>query len=99
MPQQFQRAALRSNFMLCITINQESRRLALADMLNAKIGPIADNLTKFTGSGLGNVEALVDDTRRTMQTLNNAISRFDNDPQRLLFGGQDVKEFDGRVRR
>ena len=71
----------------------------LADTLNAKIGPIADNLAKFTGSGLGNVEALVDDTRRTMQSLNNAISRFDNDPQRLLFGGQDVKEFDGRVRR
>ncbi|MGV3552620.1 MlaD family protein [Rhizobium sp.] len=71
----------------------------LADTLNAKVGPIADNLAKFTGSGLGNVEALVDDTRRTMQTLNNAISRFDNNPQRLLFGGEDVKEFDGRVRR
>jgi phospholipid/cholesterol/gamma-HCH transport system substrate-binding protein len=71
----------------------------LADTLNAKIGPIADNLAKFTGSGLKNVEALVDDTRRTMKSLDNAVSRFDNDPQRLIFGGQDVKEFDGRVRR
>ena len=71
----------------------------LANTLNAKIGPIADNLNRFTGSGLKDVEALVDDTRRTMQNLDNAISRFDNDPQRLLFGGQEVKEFDGRVRR
>jgi phospholipid/cholesterol/gamma-HCH transport system substrate-binding protein len=71
----------------------------LADTLNAKIGPIADNLAKFTGTGLKNVEALVDDTRRTMQSLDTAISRFDNDPQRLIFGGEDVKEFDGRVRR
>ncbi|MBX9457423.1 MAG: MCE family protein [Rhizobium sp.] len=71
----------------------------LADTLNEKIGPIADNLAKFTGSGLSNVEALVDDTRRTMKSLDNAISRFDSDPQRLIFGGQDVKEFDGRVRR
>lgn len=71
----------------------------LADSLNANIGPIADNLKNFTGSGLQNVEALVGDTRRAMQTLNDAISRFDNDPQRLLFGGQEVKEFNGRVRR
>lgn len=71
----------------------------LADNLNAKIGPIADNLAKFTGSGLKNVEGLVDDTRRTMKSLDNAISRFDNNPQRLIFGGEEVKEYDGRVRR
>jgi len=71
----------------------------VADTLNSRIGPIADNLQKFTGSGLKNVEALVDDTRRTMQTLNNAVSRLDQDPQRLIFGGEEVKEYNGRVRR
>lgn len=71
----------------------------LADNLNKKVGPIADNLASFTGSGLKNVQGLVDDTRRTMRNLDQAISRFDNNPQRLIFGGQDVKEFDGRVRR
>jgi phospholipid/cholesterol/gamma-HCH transport system substrate-binding protein len=71
----------------------------VADNLNARIGPIADNLTRFSGSGLKNIDALVDDTRRTMNTLNQAITRFDSDPQRLLFGGQDVKQFDGRTRR
>lgn len=71
----------------------------LADNLNSRIGPIADNLSRFSGSGLKNVEALVDDTRRAMRSLDQAISRFDNNPQRLIFGGQEVKEYDGRVRR
>lgn len=71
----------------------------VADTLNAKIGPIADNLTRFTGSGLKNIDALVDDARRTMQTLDQAVSRLDRDPQRLLFGGEEVKQYDGRTRR
>ncbi|MDB5523816.1 MAG: mce related family protein [Rhizobium sp.] len=71
----------------------------VADTLNAKIGPIADNLTRFSGSGLKNIEGLVDDTRRTMKSLDTAITRLDKDPQRLLFGGEDVKQYDGRTRR
>ena len=71
----------------------------LADSLNKRIGPIADNLTQFTGSGLKNVEGLVGEMRQAMRNLDRAISRFDNNPQRLIFGGEDVKEFDGRVRR
>ncbi|MBL0372754.1 MCE family protein [Rhizobium sp. KVB221] len=71
----------------------------VADTLNAKIGPIADNLSRFSGSGLRDVEALIGDTRRTMKSLDAAITRFDQDPRRLLFGGDDVKQFDGRVRR
>jgi phospholipid/cholesterol/gamma-HCH transport system substrate-binding protein len=71
----------------------------VADTLNARIGPIADNLTRFSGSGLKNIEALVDDTRRTMNTLNQAISRLDQNPQRLLFGGEEVKQYNGRTRR
>jgi phospholipid/cholesterol/gamma-HCH transport system substrate-binding protein len=71
----------------------------VADTLNARIGPIADNLSRFSSSGLKDVEALVGDTRRTINNLDQTISRLDNDPQRLLFGGDDVKQFDGRVRR
>jgi phospholipid/cholesterol/gamma-HCH transport system substrate-binding protein len=71
----------------------------VADTLNSRIGPIADNLTRFSGSGLKNIDALVDDTRRAVQTLNQAIMRLDNDPQRLLFGGQEVKQYNGRARR
>jgi len=70
----------------------------VADNLNAKIGPIADNLSRFSGAGLGNINALVSDTRRTIQNLDDTISKLDQDPQRLLFGGKDVKTYDGRVR-
>lgn len=71
----------------------------VADTLNAKIGPIADNLQRFSQSGLGSVQALVGDTRQAVDNLNNAITNFDKDPQRLIFGGDKVKTFDGRVRR
>lgn len=71
----------------------------LAENLNKRIGPIADNLASFSGSGLKDLQSLIGDTRSTMRNLDSAISRFDNNPQRLIFGGEDVKEYDGRVRR
>ncbi|MET0360104.1 MAG: MlaD family protein [Pararhizobium sp.] len=72
---------------------------SVADNINAQIGPIANNLKRFTSSGLRDIEALVDDTRRTVQSLDNTISTFDKNPQRLLFGGETVKQYDGRTRR
>ncbi|TDW26210.1 phospholipid/cholesterol/gamma-HCH transport system substrate-binding protein [Rhizobium azibense] len=71
----------------------------MADNLNARIGPIADNLQRFSSGGLRDVQSLVDDARQTMQNLNGAISNFDQNPQRLIFGGDTVKQYDGRTRR
>ncbi|WEX75955.1 MCE family protein [Sinorhizobium numidicum] len=71
----------------------------MANNLSAQIGPITDNLHRFSNSGLRDVEALVTDTRRTVQSLQNTISDFDKNPQRLLFGGETVKQYDGRTRR
>ena len=70
----------------------------VADNLNAQIGPIGDNLKRFSGSGLRDIEALVSQTRRTVQTLDNTIQTFDKDPQRLIFGGETVKQYNGRTR-
>ncbi|APO67852.1 ABC transporter substrate-binding protein [Rhizobium gallicum] len=71
----------------------------MADNLNARIGPIADNLQRFSSGGLRDVQSLVDDARQTMQNLNSAISNIDQNPQRLIFGGDTVKQYDGRTRR
>jgi phospholipid/cholesterol/gamma-HCH transport system substrate-binding protein len=71
----------------------------VADNINARVGPIADNLQRFSSSGLGDVKALVDDTRRTVNSLNQTITNFDQNPRRLIFGGETVKEYDGRTRR
>ena len=71
----------------------------VADSLNARIGPIADNLQRFSGSGLRDVEALVNDARRSVQRIERSISTIEKDPQRLIFGGETVKQYDGRNRR
>ena len=70
-----------------------------ADNLNTRIGPIADNLARFSNTGLRDIQSLVTDTRQTVRGLNDAITNFDRDPQRLLFGGENVKQYDGRTRR
>jgi phospholipid/cholesterol/gamma-HCH transport system substrate-binding protein len=71
----------------------------VADNVNSRIGPIADNLQRFSGSGLSDVQTLVNELRGTANNLNNAISNFDQNPQRIIFGGPTVKQFDGRTRR
>ncbi|MBB3657007.1 phospholipid/cholesterol/gamma-HCH transport system substrate-binding protein [Rhizobium sp. BK650] len=71
----------------------------VADNLNGRIGPIADNLQRFSGSGLRDVETLVNELRGTANNLNNAITNFDQNPQRIIFGGPTVKQYDGRTRR
>ncbi|MCO5729992.1 MlaD family protein [Rhizobium sp. SSA_523] len=72
---------------------------ATADNLNSRIGPIADNLSRFSGTGLREVQSLITDTRQTVDNLNRTITNFDQNPQRLIFGGETVKEYDGRTRR
>ncbi|AVA21789.1 MlaD family protein [Rhizobium sp. LEGMi198b] len=71
----------------------------MADNLNARIGPIADNLQKFSSGGLRDVQSLINDMRGTVDNLNNTITNFDRNPQRLIFGGDTVKQYDGRARR
>jgi phospholipid/cholesterol/gamma-HCH transport system substrate-binding protein len=71
----------------------------VADNINSRVGPIADNLQRFSAGGLRDIQTLVTDTRQTVQSLNNAIDNFDQNPQRLIFGGETVKEYNGRARR
>ena len=44
----------------------------VADTLNARIGEISDGLAKFSGRGLSNVDALVQDTRRSVTRIGAA---------------------------
>lgn len=70
-----------------------------ADNLNARITPITANLERFSGQGLRDVEALVSETRRSIQRIESAITSLERDPQRVIFGGDNVKTYDGRQRR
>jgi phospholipid/cholesterol/gamma-HCH transport system substrate-binding protein len=57
-----------------------------ADNLNSQIKVIADNINRFTGSGLRQYEALAVDGRKTLEEINQAIRSLENNPQQLLFG-------------
>lgn len=72
----------------------------LADTLNAKMGTITDGLARFSGQGLRDVEALVRDTRRSVNRIEEAVSDLQRNPQRIISGGEgDVRRYDSRVRR
>ena len=72
----------------------------VADTLNARLGEITDGLAKFSGRGLNNVDALVQDTRRSVSRIEQSISELEKNPNRLIFGGQgSVPRTDGRNRR
>jgi phospholipid/cholesterol/gamma-HCH transport system substrate-binding protein len=72
----------------------------VADTLNARLGTITDNLARFSGQGLQNVEALVQDSRRSISRIEEAVTDLSRNPQRILSGGEgEVRQFDGRARR
>lgn len=72
----------------------------VADTLNARLGTITDNLARFSGSGLQNIEALVQDSRRSINRIEEAVSDLQRNPQRILSGGDgEVRQYDGRTRR
>ncbi|MER9460409.1 MCE family protein [Mesorhizobium sp. M0062] len=72
----------------------------VADTLNARLGTITDNIARFSGQGLSNVEALVQDSRRSISRIEEAVTDLSRNPQRILSGGDgEVRQFDGRARR
>lgn len=72
----------------------------VADTLNARLGTITDNLARFSGEGLRNVNALVQDSRRSIQRIEEAVTDLQRNPQRILSGGDgEVRQYNGRMRR
>lgn len=72
----------------------------VADTLNARLGVITDNLARFSGQGLSDVQALVQDSRRSIIRIEQAVTDLQKNPQRILTGGEgEIREYDGRLRR
>jgi phospholipid/cholesterol/gamma-HCH transport system substrate-binding protein len=67
----------------------------LADDLDARTKEIGANLTRFTGSGLKQYEALAVDGRKTLEEINQAVRSIENNPTQFLFGkkGSSVPEY------
>jgi phospholipid/cholesterol/gamma-HCH transport system substrate-binding protein len=72
----------------------------VADTLNARMGTITDGLARFSGQGLRDVEALVNDSRRSINRIEQVINDLGRNPQRIISGGEgEVRQYDGRARR
>lgn len=72
----------------------------VADTLNSRLGTITDGLARFSGQGLQNVEALVQDSRRSVNRIEQAITDLERNPSRIISGGDGtVRQYDGRARR
>ena len=73
---------------------------ATAENLNARVGPITAGLERFSSQGLREVETLIRDSRRAINRIEQAITSFERNPQRIITGGEgEVRQFDGRQRR
>lgn len=72
----------------------------VADTLNSRLGTITDNLARFSGQGLKNMDALVQDSRRSINRIEEAVTDLSRNPQKILSGGSgEVRQYDGRARR
>ncbi|KQT86226.1 MlaD family protein [Aurantimonas sp. Leaf443] len=72
-----------------------------ARSIQSQIGPIAASLNRFSSQGLREVQGLIQNVNRTVDTINGAVTDFSANPSRLIYGGESgqVKTFDGRTRR
>lgn len=61
---------------------------AVADKFNAHSDEIIAGLSKFSGRGLDNVDALVDQMRGAVSRIDSAVSDFSRNPSSVVFGGK-----------
>ena len=59
----------------------------VADTLNSRLGEITDGLARFSDQGLSNVDALVHDSRRSINRIEEAVTDLSRNPQRIISGG------------
>lgn len=71
-----------------------------AESINSRVAPITDGLTRFSGQGLRDFEALIQESRRSITRIERAVTDLEKNPQRIITGGEgQVREYDGRTRR
>lgn len=69
----------------------------LADNLDRRTAEITAGITRFTGPGLREYEALAADGRRTLNEINRAVRSLERNPQQVIFGGRpSIPQYNGR---
>lgn len=83
----------------------EELRTTLADfretsaVIRDRVNEISVGLARFSTQGLEDVRALVQDTRRSINRIEQTVSDFEDNPQRIITGGERARTFDGRPKR
>lgn len=69
----------------------------LADNLDRRTSDISAGISRFTGTGLREIEGLAADGRRTLGDLNRTLRSLERNPQQFIFGGKSpIPEYSGR---
>lgn len=72
----------------------------VAETLNTRVATISAGIERFSGQGLRDIEALVNESRRSISRIERAITDFEQNPQRIITGGEGtIRRYDGRARR
>ncbi|WP_226581256.1 MlaD family protein [Acuticoccus sediminis] len=58
-----------------------------------RAGQIANGLSRFSQSGLDDLRALINQGRSTLRSIESAVSSFDRDPSRIIFGGDNAPRY------
>ena len=58
-----------------------------ADTINVQANQIGSGLGKFSGRGLDNVSALIDELRQSVAQIDQAVNQIQRNPSSIVFGG------------
>jgi phospholipid/cholesterol/gamma-HCH transport system substrate-binding protein len=61
----------------------------VADAFASRADRIAEGVSRFATGGLDDFRALLDQGSSTLSSIERAVSSFDRNPSRVIFGGSD----------
>ncbi len=65
----------------------------LADKLDKSLGNSADGMARFAKNGLQEFEGLMREGRRMVRAMERVMNRIERNPQGLIFGSKQVREY------
>jgi phospholipid/cholesterol/gamma-HCH transport system substrate-binding protein len=69
----------------------------IAESFDRRANEISDGLARFSGRGLDNVQALVNELRSSVARIDRAVSAIERDPSSFVFGGSSsVRDYNRR---
>jgi phospholipid/cholesterol/gamma-HCH transport system substrate-binding protein len=69
----------------------------IAETFDRRAGEISEGLARFSGRGLDNVQALVNELRASVARIDRAVAAIERDPSSIVFGGgSSVRDYNRR---